>query len=59
MGKIKSRKFIVFTIWTILVALVLIFKVANIDKMIEYYFFISGIYIGGNVLAKLILGDKR
>lgn len=55
--KTTSRKFIVWLVWSILaIAFAVMGFIKSSDELIlkalEYYFWISGIYIGGNVATK-------
>lgn len=55
--KTSSRKFMVWLLWSVLVIAIVVigFIRANDEltiKGLEYYFWISGIYIGGNVATK-------
>lgn len=58
-SKISSRKFIVWVVWTIVFALVVILTAIKKDsdivilqQCLEYFFKISIWYIGGNVVQK-------
>ena len=44
--KLKSRKFIVFVIWLVLTVFIIITKGDTAD-VLQYFFVISAIYIGG------------
>lgn len=44
--KLKSRKFIVFTIWLILTIIIIAIG-KNIADVLQYFFVISVVYIGG------------
>lgn len=62
--KTNSRKFFVWILWSLLIiALVVIGFIRNNDeiiiKTIEYYFFISVAYIGGNCVSKGINAYKE
>jgi hypothetical protein len=52
-NKIKSRKFIVFVIWTILVIFSIIWTKSIDATVISYYGIISGLYLGGNTLQHI------
>lgn len=61
--KLTSRKFIVWLLWSLLsVAVVVMGFIRDsetlIIKVFEYYFFVSALYIGGNVATKGIYTYK-
>ena len=45
-SKIKSRKFFVFIVWILLTTVVIIMG-KEVTNILQYFFFISVIYIGG------------
>lgn len=58
-NKLTSRKFIVWLVWSVIALAVVVMGFIKdsdnlIIKALEYYFFISSLYIGGNVATKAI-----
>lgn len=58
-SKIKSRRFIVFMIWTVLVGLSIFITNTIIPEIISWYGVISMLYIGSSVAKSYIFKDNN
>lgn len=62
MRKIKSRKFLVFVVWLILVIFSFVTKdiaISSQEIVLQFFGRVSIIYIGGNVFQKYIERGKK
>lgn len=62
MDKFKSRKFLVWVVWTLLAGLCFFIKTepSVLNTVVQYYGIISVVYIGANAYTKpLIKGDLK